>query len=32
MEVRVAASTLIEMKEAKHPYRKGIKARRDIEF
>jgi len=32
LEVRAAASTLIEMREIKHPYRKGIKARKGIEF
>jgi cob(I)alamin adenosyltransferase len=31
-EVMAAASAVIEMKEVKHPYRKGIKARRGIEF
>jgi cob(I)alamin adenosyltransferase len=31
-EVMAAASTVIEMKEVKHPYHKGIKARKGIEF
>jgi cob(I)alamin adenosyltransferase len=31
-EVMAAASTVIEMKEVKHPYNKGIKARKGIEF
>jgi cob(I)alamin adenosyltransferase len=31
-EVMAAASVVIEMKEIKHPYRKGIKARKGIEF
>jgi len=31
-EVMAAASSVIEMKEVKHPYRKGIKARKGIEF
>jgi len=31
-EVQKAASTLIEMREIKHPFRKGIKARKGIEF
>lgn len=31
-EVVNAANVLIEMKEIKHPYRQGIKARRGIEF
>jgi cob(I)alamin adenosyltransferase len=31
-EVMAAASTVIEMKEVKHPYDKGIKARKGIEF
>ncbi len=31
-EVMAAASSVIEMIEVKHPYRKGIKARRGIEF
>ena len=31
-EVMAAASTVIEMREVKHPYRKGIKARKGIEF
>jgi cob(I)alamin adenosyltransferase len=32
LEVRAAATTLVEMREIKHPYRKGIKARKGIEF
>ncbi len=32
LEVTAAASTLIEMREIKHPYKKGIKARKGIEF
>jgi cob(I)alamin adenosyltransferase len=31
-EVMAAASSVIEMREVKHPYRKGIKARKGIEF
>lgn len=31
-EVMAAASAVIEMKEIKHPYNKGIKARKGIEF
>jgi cob(I)alamin adenosyltransferase len=31
-EVMNAASAVIEMKEVKHPYHKGIKARRGIEY
>ncbi|MDZ7580577.1 MAG: cob(I)yrinic acid a,c-diamide adenosyltransferase [Deltaproteobacteria bacterium] len=31
-EVMAAASAVIEMKEVKHPYRKGIRARMGIEF
>ena len=31
-EVQKAASTLIEMREIKHPFRKGVKARRGIEY
>ena len=31
-EVIAAASTVIEMSEIKHPFRKGIKARKGIEF
>jgi ATP:corrinoid adenosyltransferase len=27
-----AASSVIEMREVKHPYTKGIKARKGIEF
>jgi ATP:corrinoid adenosyltransferase len=27
-----AATSVIEMKEVKHPYQKGIKARKGIEF
>ena len=32
VDVMAAASSVIEMKEVKHPYRKGIKARKGIEF
>jgi cob(I)alamin adenosyltransferase len=32
LEVRDEATSVIEMREIKHPYRKGIKARRGIEF
>jgi len=31
-EVMAAATTVIEMKEIKHPFKKGIKARKGIEF
>jgi len=31
-DVMAAATTVIEMKEIKHPYQQGIKARRGIEF
>jgi cob(I)alamin adenosyltransferase len=31
-DVMAAASSVIEMREVKHPYRKGIKARKGIEF
>jgi cob(I)alamin adenosyltransferase len=31
-DVMAAASTVIEMKEIKHPFRRGIKARKGIEF
>ena len=31
-EVQRIASSVIEMKEVKHPYMKGIKARKGIEF
>jgi cob(I)alamin adenosyltransferase len=31
-EVTEAASTVIEMKEIKHPFKKGVKARKGIEF
>lgn len=31
-EVMAAATSVIEMREVKHPYRKGVKARRGIEF
>ena len=31
-DVIEASKTVIEMKEIKHPFRKGIKARRGIEF
>ena len=31
-EVMAAATSVIEMREVKHPYRKGIKARKGIEF
>jgi cob(I)alamin adenosyltransferase len=31
-EVARAASSVVEMREIKHPYKKGIKARRGIEF
>lgn len=31
-EVAAAASTVIEMKEIKHPYKRGVKAREGIEF
>jgi cob(I)alamin adenosyltransferase len=32
LEVRAAAATVIEMREIKHPYKKGIGARKGIEF
>lgn len=32
LEVREGASSVIEMREIKHPFRKGIKARKGIEF
>ena len=32
LEVRKGASSLIEMREIKHPFQKGIKARKGIEF
>ena len=32
LEVREEATSVIEMREIKHPYRKGIKARKGIEF
>jgi cob(I)alamin adenosyltransferase len=32
LEVRAVASTVIEMREIKHPFRKGIKARKGIEY
>jgi len=31
-KVMAAATTVIEMKEIKHPFKKGIKARKGIEF
>ena len=31
-DVARASTTLIEMKEIKHPYKKGVKARKGIEF
>jgi cob(I)alamin adenosyltransferase len=31
-EVLAAAASVIEMREVKHPYTKGIKARKGIEF
>jgi cob(I)alamin adenosyltransferase len=31
-EVRDGASSVIEMREIKHPFKKGIKARKGIEF
>jgi len=32
LEVRGTASSVIEMKEIKHPFKKGVKARKGIEF
>jgi cob(I)alamin adenosyltransferase len=32
LEVREGASTVIEMREIKHPFKKGIKARKGIEY
>ncbi len=32
LEVKEGANSLIEMREIKHPYKKGIKARKGIEF
>ena len=32
LEVKEGATTVIEMREIKHPYKKGIKARKGIEF
>jgi ATP:corrinoid adenosyltransferase BtuR/CobO/CobP len=32
MPSMAAATTVIEMKEIKHPFKKGIKARKGIEF